>query len=100
MADLVGKGLKQGGTPTVTFEGAAGVAGDMDTHTSASADRRAQTLLAVTAVFHAALAGLVRRHAGATGRGRNRWTALTLLTGAFGAIAYALTTRADGCDSD
>ena len=53
-------------------------------------DRRARTLLAVTAVVHAVLAALVRRHADATGRGRNRWTAATLLTGAFGAAAYAL----------
>ena len=60
---------------------------------TANADRRARTLLAVTAVFHAALAALVRRYAGATGRERNRWTVLTLFTGAFGAIAYALTTR-------
>ena len=63
--------------------------------TPTTADRT-RTLLAVTAVFHAALATLVRRHAGATGRGRNRWTALTLCTGAFGAAAYALTVRADG----
>ena len=53
--------------------------------------RRARTLLAVTAVVHAVLAALVRRRAGATGRGRNRWTVATLLTGAFGAAAYVLT---------
>ena len=72
----------------------------MGAHTSANPDRRARTLLVVTTAFHAALAALVRRHAGATGRGRNRWTTFTLLTGVFGAVAYGLTVRADGRERD
>ena len=59
--------------------------------------RSVRTLLAVTVLFHVALATLVRRHADATGRARNRWTVATLLTGLFGAVAYASTARNGRC---